>query len=357
MAFTMRARILDRVPAETLEWLLEPENPAVSVLTRRTLLAEPDTPDTLALWARRNEYSPVARILSEQHEDGSWDMTSRDYQKYGGSLWQITFLGELWASGDDELVQRGAAYAFDRQKPDGGWSANPKARYHMPCLTANVGRGLARMGWARDERVIAAVACIADGYRRLGFLGCSDMQPFSLNGYCHMLTPKTLLFLGEVPHELWPDGAEELRAACVDALRDKEVFRSLPVEYAEFKDVIYQAHATERAEVRDLFLAEHQPLHYDDKPGWTRFGYPLSYNSDALEALLALRAVGEPRRAEYETALGLVESTADDKMRWTLRTSFNGKMRADVERKGKPSKWLTLRALQVLEWFAPERGI
>ena len=38
-------------------------------------------------------------------------------------------------------------------------------------------------------------------------------------------------------------------------------------------------------------------------------------------------------------------------MRWTLRNSLNGKMIADVETKGQPSKWLTLRALQVLDHF------
>ena len=38
-------------------------------------------------------------------------------------------------------------------------------------------------------------------------------------------------------------------------------------------------------------------------------------------------------------------------MRWKLRNSFNGKMLADVENEGRSrSKWLTLRALQVLDW-------
>ena len=46
----------------------------------------------------------------------------------------------------------------------------------------------------------------------------------------------------------------------------------------------------------------------------------------------------------------VVRAAADEQMRWTMRNSFNGKMRANVEAKGKPSKWLTLRALQVLEW-------
>ncbi len=37
-----------------------------------------------------------------------------------------------------------------------------------------------------------------------------------------------------------------------------------------------------------------------------------------------------------------------------MRTSFNGKMIASVETKGQPSKWLTLRALQVLRHFGDD---
>jgi hypothetical protein len=35
-----------------------------------------------------------------------------------------------------------------------------------------------------------------------------------------------------------------------------------------------------------------------------------------------------------------------------MRNSLNGKMYGDVEAKGRPSKWITLRALQVLEHFS-----
>ena len=38
----------------------------------------------------------------------------------------------------------------------------------------------------------------------------------------------------------------------------------------------------------------------------------------------------------------------DDKGRWALANSLNGKVWADVERKGKPRKWVTLHVLCVL---------
>jgi len=350
---TTHARTLAEVPAETLDWLLEPENPAVAVLTRRTLLGEVDDAATEALWAKRNEYPPVAAILDAQLEDGSWTTPGQDYKKYQGSLWQIHLLGELWASGDDPRVQRAAEYAFSRQLPDGSWSAtNMRPQGSIACLTANVGRALARMGWARDERVVAALGHCASLYRELGIVDCRWGRGYQLNGYCHMLTPKELLFLAEVPQEVWPDGAQELRDECVEKLRDKQVFRALPAESREFNDAIWSMPAAEREGFRDRFVAEHPELHYKDKPGWLRFGYPLSYNSDALEALYALMRAGEVPRAEYEPAIELVRAAADKQSRWKLKNSFNGKMLADIEVKGQPSRWLTLRALQVLDWAA-----
>jgi len=352
---TAAAAIVSSVPKATLEWLTAEDNPGVAVLTRRTLLREPESRELEALWSRRNEYGPVAAILAALHDDGSWDTPSQDYRKYQGSLWQIHLLGELYASGDDERVQRAAAYAFSRQLPDGSWSAtNMRPDGSIACLTANVGRALARLGFARDERVVAALRYCTELFETLGIVDCRDGRAYQLNGYCHMLTPKLLLLLGEVPRDLWPAGADKLRDECVSRLRDKEVYRCLPEESREFQDTVWSLPPSERHGVRERFLAEHDPLHYKEKAGWLRFGYPLSYNSDALESLAALAGVGETRRAEYEPALDLVRRSADPQTRWTLRNTLNGKMFADVEAKGQPSKWLTLRALQVLEAFGPQ---
>lgn len=341
------------IPAATLEWLTAADNPAVAVLARRALLGEsPDSPESAALWAARNTYAPVAAILDAQLPDGSWDKPARDYQKYRGSLWQIHFLGELWANPDDERVQRGIDYAFSRQMPDGSWSCNHRPAASIPCLTANVGRAIARLGHANDERIVHALESIVESHRERGPLVCTaGGSGYTINGYCHMLAPKLLLFLAEVPSDRWPDGAGDVRDAAIGALRDKEVFRCLAEGATEFMGLVYSAKKTETTAVRETWLAEHPNPAHVEKPGWKRFGFPLSYNSDALESLAALMAIGEPWRPEYEPALQLVESLADEQLRWTLRTSFNGKMFGNVERKGRPGKWLTLRALQVLAWF------
>ncbi len=335
-----------------ISWLADGANPVVTVLVRRDLLGEEDSPELASLWAGRNQYPPIASILDAMRPDGSWTPPGQDYRKYGGNLWQVHFLGELHADGDDDRVRRAAEYAFSRQLPDGSWSAsNARAAGSIPCLTANVGRALARLGHASDERVVAALAHCVALYRELGCPNCRQGVGAQLNGYCHMLTPKLLLFLAEVPRDSWPAGADELRDACIAALREKRVFRCLPRESREFQEAFWTASAGDRQGLRDRFLAESPELHYGPKPGWLRFGFPLSYNSDALEALWALTLHDEPARPEYTDALDAVRSARGADGRWLLRTTLNGKMLADIETKGEPSRWLTWRALSVLRHF------
>ncbi|MBI3761879.1 MAG: nitrogen fixation protein NifH, partial [Chloroflexi bacterium] len=82
---------------------------------------------------------------------------------------------------------------------------------------------------------------------------------------------------------------------------------------------------------------------------WFKFGFPLSYTSDVLEALLALTEAGYGRDPRLKNAIELALSKRDADGRWALKHSLNGKMWADIEVKGKPSKWVTLRAMRVLK--------
>ena len=82
---------------------------------------------------------------------------------------------------------------------------------------------------------------------------------------------------------------------------------------------------------------------------WFKFGYPLGYVTDVLLNLEVLSEAGlseDPRLAE---AIEWVLSQQDDQGRWTMTYSYNGKMWADVEEKGQPSKWVTLRAARMLK--------
>jgi hypothetical protein len=52
-----------------------------------------------------------------------------------------------------------------------------------------------------------------------------------------------------------------------------------------------------------------------------------------------------------DEALDHIEAKRGQDGRWKLDSSLNGKMLADVETKGQPSRWITLHSLTVLKHF------
>ena len=102
----------------------------------------------------------------------------------------------------------------------------------------------------------------------------------------------------------------------------------------------------------EFFLRHHvhrrsHDLTRDSKPGWRRFGFPLMYQTDALEILLVLTRLGY-RDVRMREALDLVASRADAQGRWRLQQTFNDRFVVPIETRGEPSRWVTLRALEVL---------
>jgi hypothetical protein len=47
-------------------------------------------------------------------------------------------------------------------------------------------------------------------------------------------------------------------------------------------------------------------------------------------------------------AIDLVISKRNSQGRWSLDSTFNGHMQVNIEERGKPSKWITLKALTAL---------
>lgn len=84
----------------------------------------------------------------------------------------------------------------------------------------------------------------------------------------------------------------------------------------------------------------------ESKPGWRRFGFPLTYQTDVLEILSIPAKLGLSGDGRAREARDLVASKADAPGRWKLERTFNGKYVVDIETRGEPSCWVTLRALQ-----------
>ncbi len=66
-------------------------------------------------------------------------------------------------------------------------------------------------------------------------------------------------------------------------------------------------------------------------------------------AFIELRVLSTDREfASHWQHLWTVVQWQDGQGRWPLEYTYNGKTWVDVEEKGKPSKWVTLRALRVI---------
>jgi hypothetical protein len=99
---------------------------------------------------------------------------------------------------------------------------------------------------------------------------------------------------------------------------------------------------------RNLVVADY-PCDVRVSSNWHKFGFPMSYVSNVLEALQALAEAGRGADPRLTDALKLLLSKQDEWGRWKMEYSLNGKMWVDIEKKGRPSKWVTLHALQTLK--------
>jgi hypothetical protein len=96
----------------------------------------------------------------------------------------------------------------------------------------------------------------------------------------------------------------------------------------------------------------------DRKSGasWTRFSFPTWWHYDVLRGLEYLRRAGATPDERVAEAIELVESKRDGNGRWPLENQHPGTMAVEMdEGEGRPSRWNTLRALRVLDWYYSAR--
>ena len=344
------ADVAESLPAGPLPWLLDGDDPAVRFFALTDLLgSSPEAPAAAA--ARRDVMSrgAVPAILAAQGDDGHWEGRDRFYTaKYRGTVWQLLILAELGADGGDERVRRGCeavlrdsqdrlsgGFAVNRAKKDGGGLHGRV----IPCLTGNLVFSLIRLGLLDDPRLQAAVEWLTtyarfddgDGEAPGAVAGLSgDREPPSGWPYdawamcwgrhtCLMGVVKTLKGLAEIP----------------PAHRSPAVRRTLD-DGAEF---LLRHHVHRRS----------HDLTRDSRPGWKRLGFPRMWQTDVLEIIDILAKLGKAGDERAGKARTLVAAKADAEGRWRLQDTFNGRFVVDIETKGEPSRWLTLRALRALK--------
>jgi hypothetical protein len=309
----------DLLADDPTDWLLEDDNPSVRYLALRSLMESPED-DRHVVAARRAimETGPVPAILAAQHEDGYWVKPGTGYSpKYQGTVWQLMLLGHLRADGTDERVAKACEYVLTHSvAKNGAFSATavPIPSTAVDCLNGNLIHAFYRLGWEQDERVQQAVRQLCEA----------------------------------ISHKHFECAANAKLPCAWGAVKALLAFSAMPAEErtGEVKAAIDEAAAFLLG--RNLAVADY-PCPERVSSTWLRFGFPLSYSTNVLEALHVMAEFGYGSQPVLRDAIRFVLSKQDWNGRWKMESSLNGKMWVNIEAKGKPSKWVTLQAVQTLK--------
>jgi hypothetical protein len=320
--------------ANPLPWLLEKDidNPSVRFFALRDLLDLPESdPEVSVAGSAVMLSGAVPAILEAQEPDGTWVKPGCGYSpKYRGTVWSLLILAELGADPDEPRVRLGCEYLLDHSRAsNGAFSAYQKLvpSGAVLCLNGNLLFALQRLGFRSDPRVHTVTEWVARTivgeepikYHASGTVGPNFACGVNLHQPCAWGANKAIRGLLEVP----------IRA------RSPLIDRALGAGAALLLS-------------RDPAAADY-PFTERVSSTWFKLGFPLSYWSDVLETVSNLVAMGYDEDPRLKRALEWILGKQDAQGRWKLENSLNGKMWADIEAKGKPSKWITLRALRVLK--------
>jgi len=85
---------------------------------------------------------------------------------------------------------------------------------------------------------------------------------------------------------------------------------------------------------------------------WTRFAFPTLWHYDVLRALDYLRTAGVQPEARVDEAVAIVLERRQSEGRWLLDVRHHNTLHEELAGTvGAPNRWVTLRALRVLDWY------
>ncbi len=328
--------------SDPIDWLLEEDNPSVRYFALKNILDyDEKNKELIATKKSIMTEGVVPKILSKQKGDGYWERPENFYirTKYKGTVWTFIMLAELFADGNDEKIRKTCEFILENsQDPTSGSFAYYSSTNGggdrnklLPCLTGNMLWALIRFGYLEDPRVQKGVKFV-EKYQRFdcGAEEAPKGWPYNVGSKkgeacwgkhtCHMGVVKNLKALAEIPEDKRTVGTKKVIEAAVEYILQHRIYKSS----------------------RDSSVIA--------KERWQQLGFPLMWQIDVLEVLLILTELGY-KDERMQDAIDLILSKQDKNGRWALERTFNGRVQVNIEQKGKESKWITLRALQVLKRY------
>lgn len=329
--------------SQLMEWLLEEdsENPGVRYFALRDLLERPvDAPEVTEARQALMESGPVPVILAAQDAAGFWEKPGPGYYpKYRGTAWSMIYLAQLGADPDDLGVRAGGEYLLaNSPASNGAFSMSGTPSGNIACLNGNLCAALLDLGFAGDERLARALDVLGRFTTGEGVAPATERK-----------SPLHYLRSGSCA----PDfrcSANDRQPCAWGAVKVLRALARVPVESRS--PVIQAALATAVGFLLSVDPATAgYPSGYSDKPSrsWFRFGFPVFYVTDVLQIAEALTEAGHGGDARLANTYEFIRNKRDASGRWKLEYAYQGKTWADIEERGKPSKWVTLRAMRVLK--------
>jgi hypothetical protein len=361
----------NKLNADPIPWLLENDRsqPAIRYYTLCDLLGRNENENEVKAAKEAIMTSgPVPVILAAQHSEGHWGKPPR----YTGTISALVYLAQFGADGADSRVHSGCEFLLSRYidgkgRPLGSLSLKGTPVSGFNCTVGSMGAALIDLGWANDQRLQTALEWLA---QTITGEGSADVLNRNLNNNykktrnlsppfacssrnadlpCAWGAIKTMIALSKVPPAQRTKNMQDAIKLGVDFLLS-----------------------------RDPAVADY-PFSRGNKPSstWFKFYYPLGSESDVLQNLEVLTALGQAGNPKLAKAVDQVISKQNQEGRWLLERTYKvladtqekkvdywyhnslklyitGKELADIqERKGQPSKWVTLRALRVLKAVYP----
>lgn len=332
-----------------IDWLLERPNPSVQYFTLRDILGKQED-DLEVIDAKRAipESLAVQKILRKQNPHGHWEMPDSPYlPKYKSSYWTLMILGRLGMDRTNGKVAKACESIFQFQNEVGGFqsesvgSASKEYEYRhrrckelpsqkefvsslifesqLSCLTGNMASTLIRMGYANDPRVKKALMWLVRVQNKDGGWLCPYWKAHARDKHgCFMGTICPMEAFSEVPKE--------------NLTKEMSATISKGAEFLLMHHLFKADHHNYEA-INQKFLELSFP--------W--FGYTV------LRGLDVLTRLGYTRDPRVDEAVDTVLQKRQSNGAWILENSPIGRMPANIERKGQPSKWITLIALRILK--------
>lgn len=310
---------------KVLDWLLEDEQPSIRYLALTTLLGKPERdPAVRRAKAAIPQRGWAAEILARQRPDGSWDDEKSLYRpKYLSTNWMLLVLAQLGLTRDEPRIDAACRLWISRfARADGGFNTETSATSHL-CVTGNTARALVQFGYADHPKVESAFRWLAASADRLGGWSCFG-KGRNLDSW------EALSAFAVYPRERWT----EAMARAVERGAEFYLSRALHRQGAHYEP----------------WFRLHDPVHYYyDLLVGLEFMTALGYGADPRlgEALSWLR--GRQRR-DGRFPLDAVHPDVEGAMlAWYARNPRRTPRPFALERPGRPSRMITLRALRVLQ--------